>query len=222
MNIRKMDDNNGFLIEKRDSNHLVVIFGGINQGIGIPVFEFFNILNNKKSDKLFIRDFNQMWYLNGVDSDIFNFSKLKIKLNDKIKDYDKVSFVGNSMGGYAAILFGVLLNVDEVVAFSPQTFISSFYRFWFLDIRWRKQINRIHKAKLYSEYYDLKTVLKNHTEYTTSINLHYCSANRLDRIHSTRLKSLRNIHLISYPNGGHGLVKELKKTGELQQILNQL
>src|SRR5690554_3011391 len=124
MIIKQLDKNkDGFLIEKKGYKHLVVIFGGINQGIGIPVFEFFNILNEKSLDKVFVRDFNQMWYLNGVDSHVDTFEKLFLKLKRVIKGYEKVSFVGNSMGGYAAVLFGVLLNVNECVVFSPQTFI---------------------------------------------------------------------------------------------------
>ena len=35
----------------------------------------------------------------------------------------KVVFLGNSAGGYAAILFGVLLQVDSVYAFSPPTLL---------------------------------------------------------------------------------------------------
>jgi esterase/lipase len=39
----------------------------------------------------------------------------------EISGYKNVIFLGTSSGGYAAILFGSLLNVNSVVAFTPQT-----------------------------------------------------------------------------------------------------
>ena len=129
------DNNVGVLINNNGNSDVIVTFGGINQGIGIPVFEFFNILSDSKFDKIFIRDFNQMWYLKGIDEEISSFNNLLDYLRSLIKDYDRVIFLGNSMGGYAAILFGILLDVDKVISFSPQTFIGKFNRFIHFDNR---------------------------------------------------------------------------------------
>lgn len=222
MDEKKLAKKDGFLIEIKGSKHLVVIFGGINQGIGIPVFEFFNILKEKEIDKVFIRDFNQMWYLKGVDEEVNSFENLKTRLGDIIKKYNKVTFLGNSMGGFAAILFGTLLNVDNVIAFSAQTFINRRQRFWSFDKRWEKQIKKIHDAQLHSEYQDLKTVINNHPNSKTKINIYYSSKDRLDRKHSKRLRSFKNVSLNSFSKGGHAVIRELRDSGELHQILTQL
>jgi esterase/lipase len=51
----------------------------------------------------------------------------------KINKYDNICFIGNSMGGYAAILFGTLLNIDNIISFAPQTFIDKFNLFLYFD-----------------------------------------------------------------------------------------
>lgn len=217
------DNKEGFLVEQKGSKHLVVTFGGINRGIGLPVFEFFNILSESNIDKVFVRDFFQMWYLNGVDDTINTLEKLKVQLENIIKDYERVTFIGNSMGGYAAILFGTLLNVNKVISFAPQTFIDARNRFWKFDIRWRKQINNIHKTKVCKEYYDLKSFFNhNNISEKPSIEIYYSSNDRLDKLHAERMQSFKNINLFEFKDGGHEVIRVLKESGQLHTILRNL
>lgn len=71
-------------------------------------------------DLLFIRDAAKRWYLGelpGIGScfqDTLNF------LRQEFNKYETVVLTGFSMGGYAAILFGSLLNVNAVISFWPQ------------------------------------------------------------------------------------------------------
>lgn len=46
--------------------------------------------------------------------------------------------MGTSAGGYAALLFGYLLEADTAVAFAPQTFISPQERKRYGETRWGK------------------------------------------------------------------------------------
>src|SRR5690554_537187 len=98
---------NGNLIDLQGNKNLLVSFGGIYQGLGIPVFEFFNSISDIECDKIFLRDFNQAWYHKGVDSNLDDMEKVIEFLRSTIRKnkYDKVCFLGNSMGGYAALLF---------------------------------------------------------------------------------------------------------------------
>ena len=55
-----MEDNKeGILISRAGSRNLLVSFGGINQSLGMPVFEFYNSIKDIDCDKIFLRDFNQ-------------------------------------------------------------------------------------------------------------------------------------------------------------------
>lgn len=57
----------GKLEEFNGNKNLLVSFGGIAQGLGMPVFEFFNSISDIPCDKIFLRDFHQAWYQKGVD-----------------------------------------------------------------------------------------------------------------------------------------------------------
>jgi hypothetical protein len=61
------------------------------------------------------------WYLGGIRGIGKNVNHTIAFLRKEFTKYDKVVCVGISMGGYAAILFGSLLNVDYVIVNRPQT-----------------------------------------------------------------------------------------------------
>ena len=215
----------GVLIERNNSKNLLISFGGFKQGLGMPVFEFYNSFSSVTCDKIFIKDDNKAWYHKGIDEDLYSINLIYKYIKGVISegDYEKVCFVGNSMGGYAAILFGVLLNVDEILVFSPQTFINKWSRFIYKDKRWGIQMNEIYKYKNRSvEYFDLKRFLKRNKYYSGKLSLYYSINDKLDKIHAERLKNINFVELFPIDFGGHNIVRELKKTGDLNKILSKL
>ncbi len=68
---------------------------------------------------IFIRDIRKQWYIGGINSKIDSPNKLADFLKRETESY-KVFTIGSSAGGYAAILFGSLLNVNRVYAFNAQ------------------------------------------------------------------------------------------------------
>jgi hypothetical protein len=221
----KISDNNSPIISdySKKSNTLIVTFGGIAQGIGIPVFEFFNILEKQDVNKIFIRDFAQAWYHKGLwnmTNDLIETANLLSKEIEK-SGAERVIFFGNSSGGYAALLFGNLLSPDRVLCFSPQTFLSWHKRLFSLDFRWRKEIKKIYaKNSSQKDYLDLKNKFRENLNTKTQFFIHYCDTFRLDRIHAQELKNFEQISLIKHRKGDHGLIKLLKETGELENIIN--
>ena len=67
-------------------------------------------------------DKNRNSYHNGIVGISNNIDETLPHLQAQIAPYSNVIFLGVSSGGYAAILFGSLLNVKSVLAFIPQTF----------------------------------------------------------------------------------------------------
>lgn len=215
----------GVLIEKNNSKNLLISFGGFKQGMGMPVFEFYNCLNSVSCNKIFIKDDYQAWYHKGINEDLSSMNLLAKYLEGIILEgnYKKVCFVGNSMGGYAAILFGVLLNVDEILVFSPQTFINKWYRFKYNDKRWGIQINEIYKHQNSSnKYFDLKSFLKRNKKYSGKLSLYYSINDKLDKIHAERLKKINFVEYFPIDLEGHNIVRELKNSGDLNRILSKL
>lgn len=200
---------------------LLVSFGGIRQGMGIPVFEFYNSIKHIDCDKIFIRDFNQAWYHKGLNTELKDITAIANFLKEKIniESYSRVVFIGNSMGAYAAILFGVMCDVDHVVAFSPQSYIDKFRRFIFRDRRWKQELSQVYSHPgTQRQYFDLRPFLRK-AKYNCSIHIYYSSSLKLDKKHAERLSEIEAIKLHPNPDAGHTLVKYLRDQGLLNSII---
>jgi len=111
-----------------NKNLLIVTFGGISKKFsGTLPFEFLRFLHSHfpNYDKHFYVDSHQNWYQQGIDGFSNNIEETVQYLKKSIDKYKNVLFIGTSAGGYAAILFGSLLNINTVIAFTPQTILKS-------------------------------------------------------------------------------------------------
>lgn len=105
----------------------MVSFSGF--GIGepsmgtIPRFEFVRFLGKHFGAyaQHFYLDDKKCWYHQGIAGLSTNIPETVAYLASVIRPYTDVTFLGSSAGGYAALLFGSLLNVTRVIAFKPQT-----------------------------------------------------------------------------------------------------
>lgn len=220
-----MTDNKKPILEEinKNSNKLYILFGGIAAAMGMPSFEFYNSSRIIDENKIFLRDLSQSWYqcgLSGIGNTVFDIGKF---LDNKIKqiDPDEIFFVGNSMGGYAAILFASMLGCGKAIVFSPQTFISPIKRIKYKDWRWTKQIFNTYKATLLripQPIYDLKKVLsKNGSGYT--VDIFVSRNNKIDLAHANRVKNFNNIYVHIYNVSGHNLVRYLRDNDQLHTIM---
>lgn len=208
------------------SSVLVIAFSGKAGNLGIPAFEFFNIMRPFRVRKIFFRDLKHSWYHTRLPEICSSFDDAGVestrlylrRLIDSL-DVKRVVVIGNSAGAYAAILFGYLLAVEEVHAFSPKTFINPFKRLRYGEIgNWRKVLSLYSIKDRQKEYFDLKKVLLNHSS-QTCFQIYYSFHNYVDRVHAEHLGMIPNVTLRKYDYDRHGLVKHLKKTGELKDIV---
>jgi len=61
------------------------------------------------------------WYLDGLNGIGDNINDTILFLKEQTKNYDNIIFIGSSMGGYASILFGSIVNANHVISVNPQT-----------------------------------------------------------------------------------------------------
>ena len=215
--IKPVETEEDYLIDSNDEiKPLIIAFGGISGGIYQPVFEFKNFLQKTVDCHfIFVKDTNQCWYHKGaigLGNDIETVSHNLKNIINTI-NYSKVVTIGGSMGGFAALLFGSLLNVDGIISFSPQTFIDKESRKLHGDDRWSKQLKYVHK-NFNRIFFDLSNLKFNNIK-VYSI---YGKEDRLDKIHSEKLRS-KGINISSY-SGGHNVVKTIRDNGELIKIIN--
>lgn len=202
------------------SDVLFLSFGGVRMGAGIPPAEFHASLSGRDLPGYFIKDFRQSWYqegLLGLSQDIAGTEAVLRALIERHSPRHVVT-LGVSAGGYAAILFGALLGVDRVAAFSPQ-----------IDVD-----NQV--LKLYSGYDTpppkqfqagvrtppLRRFLRQQPK-LPEISVYYggehafdsSNARALDGIEQVKLKPLAGVAV-------HPVTVELRRTGELARILDEL
>lgn len=203
------------------SKHLYIVFGGIASNIGMPPFEFYQASKILNETRVFIRDVRQCWYhagLPGVSTDIITTARFLERLIGRHSP-EAVTMVGNSMGGFAALLFSSMIGNTHAVAFAPQTFISPVKRFWRRDSRWRRQIMQTYRAAWYLPgCWDLAK-LKPRAGWSADVFV--SKRHELDYVHATNLRGLPGVCIHEYAKGGHNLVKELRDSGELATILRR-
>ncbi|NII12136.1 alpha/beta hydrolase [Oleiagrimonas sp. C23AA] len=204
-----------------ESRQLYVFFGGMAAGIVIPPFEFYNSAKILEHNKMFVRDFAQSWYhtgLPGISQDIPGTVAYLRRTIDALAP-ERTYFVGNSMGGFAAMLFAGLTGVGEVIAFAPQTFISPWLRWRHGDRRWRGRIARTYRRSMFKpRVWDLKPLLEKQAD-PRPVSLFVSTDDELDHIHATHLADTPGVQIFARQGGGHDIVRTLRDSGELPAIM---
>lgn len=132
---------------------------------------------------------------------------------------DKTYFVGNSMGGYAALMFSSLIGIGEVIAFAPQTFISPLLRWKYKDDRWKNQILKTYKKSFFRKnIWDLKPLLLRQKVYQKK-SVYISKEDMLDCIHASHISSVPGVIIHEFESGGHEIVTKLRDEGKLPLIM---
>lgn len=209
----------------REGSTLLIAFGGMmGKFAGMPVFEFFSLVAREDPavKRVFVRDLRQAWYQHGVDGVGGSVPEVATRLRELAAASGawRVVTIGASAGGFAALLFGALIEADEVHAFSPQTFLDRRHRLLYLDRSNRAQIAALRASKGEDgPYFDVKRVLARAPGPTRYV-IHYPARSRTDVVHALRMWSLRSVELRSYPTRAHNVVGKLRDEGSLPALLD--
>ena len=234
-------DNDDYYLEDNDGDTLLILFAGIGWKDSIPTFIFYNFLKEYKNiDKLFLRDINCRYYLDGLKystRDLNSTIELLKNLtnasqntsqntsrNISKRQYKKIVALGCSAGGYAAILYGHLLKFDKVVVFSPQVVLNNKKNELIGDkYNAPKTCEWLTNRNINDVFYQKCLDLKNFLPLDTSIDIHYSQRanNGADKKHALYLES-ENCKIIEYDSNNHLLALELRDSGELKKIIDDL
>jgi hypothetical protein len=102
-----------------NSDRLVIYFSSASA----THLEGYKSLQDFKVNKLLIRDDARSWYngkIAGLSSDADDLVKKISTISRRFKS-SNITTAGSSMGGYAALLFGMLIKAGRIVAIAPQT-----------------------------------------------------------------------------------------------------
>ncbi len=120
----------------RRSDTLAVAFTGVMDGLGGIPFEFHRSISQSPWAGLFVRDTEKIWYQ--YDQSSIDALVRAVNRGASEAGATRVVCLGNSMGGFSAILFGRFLRADAVIAFAPQTCIEPTLTDAIGDFRWRQ------------------------------------------------------------------------------------
>jgi len=220
---KDLDD---YYMEDNNSDTLLISFAGMGWKHSIPTFIFYNFLKSYTNiDKLFLRDTDCRYYITGIKNSTTNF-KDTIDMYKKLitrKKYKKIVALGCSAGGYAAILYGQLLGIDKVIAFSPQTVLTDAKEKLIGDTYNAPKTCRWLRT-LYLDDLDYQKALdlNNYRPFNTVIDIHYSvNGNKgVDKKHAIYLQS-PNCNIIEHPGNNHMIALTLRDTGKLKEIIDE-
>jgi hypothetical protein len=195
------EDSNLKISEKQgDSENIFLCFSGVGKamgGIQIQQEEF-----NRATDgatAIFIVDKTRSW--GNIDWNL---------LSEVISPYlvnKRVFSIGNSMGGFYAILASRHFLIKKVISFVPQYSIHK--SIVPLETRWSMYTSKIRNWK----YISLEGSFNDKTEYHV-----FYGKDQEDAVHKKLFPKQKNIIMHTYP-GNHYIVKDLKDQGLLYGLI---
>lgn len=203
------------------SGKLFLFFGGVVGKIGMPPFEFYRSAGLLDYSRIFLRDASQAWYQRGLPGIGASAQEVGAYLLARIEESgaSEIRFVGNSMGGYAALMFCAMLGRGRAIAFAPQTFLGADKRTRHGDQRWSRQIESMQAAGVASDICDLRSWIRERWPEMTA-DVYVSSADALDMLHAEELGGFPNIRIHCFADAGHEIVRKLRDDGVLARILD--
>ncbi len=184
-------------------------------------------LYDQPFNSIFLRDRHSLWYHRGVNGlgnnigDVVAFLKLKIEHLQP----SMIVTIGQSMGGYAALIFGALLKADKIISFAPLSFIDPEKLNFFGDRRYYQALKKINDIKLDVKYLDVLEVfssVKHDPEIHVVFGVDGDSDRELvhmDSMHALRLQALPGCVLHALEGVGHLVVKHLADNEMMDSFL---
>lgn len=182
-----------------------------------PRFDW-NILKRFDTDVFLIKDIKMAWYLTGVDDISTDVMTTRDFIHKYIYKYDKLLFFGSSMGGYAAILYGSLVNHNNKIinAFAPQ--VSLDYN---VEIPNQWTIKAVkERVEPYISDFDKRFISLSDADISIPKNtfIHYSKHHLCDVYQSSLIHSNR----IGYDHDKHGIAVWMHENRLLMPYLTEL
>lgn len=215
---------------------LIMTFGYVDW-LEPPNFDFFGrikkfeALHHTCFNHLFLRDSLNAWYHRGIPGLGSHVDEVAGTLRGLIRSMgvSRVITIGQSMGGYAAIMFGLLLGADQVVAFGPLSHLNPDEALRYGDRRFLNAMQDLRANPPKSVYEDLSHMLKTfpfhgdlHLFYGTHPGHDDGVSGNFDALHAFRLAHYKRTFLYPYPAAGHPIIQWLIDQRQIDEVLARM
>lgn len=212
---------------------LVLAFGYVRYD-ALPHFDFFKPIKKLEDrlacrfNKILVRDVRNIWYHRGVPglgADVDEVARSLRTLIEAIRP-SRIVTIGQSMGGYAAILFGMLLAVDRIVAFGPLSHMDPDEAARRGDWSFHAPMQALQADPPRSSYTDL-VELGRAIDYRGELHVLFGThprdddglSSNFDAVHALRLARLPRVYLRPYPESAHTLIDWLIQHEQAEDVL---
>jgi hypothetical protein len=226
--------NASYLVDEIFAGEPLIISFGFVSWDGPPQFDFYSRtkklsqLAKKPINRILVRDLSNSWYQRGIPG----LGKTVDEVVDSLKQLidqiapSKVITIGQSMGGYAAIMFGQLLDVNQIIAFGPLSCLESAQAIAMRDTRWLSIMEALEVNPPTVRYFDLPTLCQA-SSHTPDVHIFYGKKPdpetpgtvNLDNLHASRFNVLSNCKIRAFEESGHAVVKYLVEHKLMDDLL---
>jgi hypothetical protein len=215
---------------------LVLAFGFVSWDTR-PAFDFYGRLKKLEQltgrhiNKILVRDSGNAWYHRRIAGLGEHPDETAAALRDMVRRIapSRIITIGQSMGAYAAIMFGALLEAHQVIAFGPLSFLDLEQARLYHERRWLPVMRELALNPPPSGYYDLAALCQQRAA-QTRLQIIFgtdpghadaSEAVNLDAMHAHRIAAAGNCVLSPFPHSGHAVVQHLIDTRSLDAMLAQ-
>lgn len=224
----------GCLIDRVIPGRPLIISFGFVDWTNPPIFDFFGRTKKledrigQRLNRILIRDVVNSWYHRGVPGLGTHVDEVAATLRGLVRSIgpSEVITIGQSMGGYAAILFGMLLDADRIVAFGPLSHLDPVEAERYGDRRFLPVMEQLRDDPPKSGYYDLVELGKAvdyrgdlHVLFGTHPGIDDGVSGNLDAIHAFRLAKLPRVTLHPYSQSVHAVIQWLIDHKQIDDVL---
>ncbi|PKG98797.1 hypothetical protein [Paraglaciecola sp. MB-3u-78] len=208
--------------EIRDSDSLVIAITGFRNKLNLPVNEFFEQASLTSASKIVVIDPSFRVGLSGIPPEYPTFFDIIEYLRNQIAEipHKQLIVTGTSAGAHSAILFGHLLEADQVVSFAPYTYLNRSKMSELKDPSLQTMSRVIDGLELLDDrvksYFDLMNVVATWNG-KTKYYIHVSKYHDWDRRRANYLKGVDSLKVIEHPFSEHSVASRLAKFNRLAQ-----
>lgn len=184
--------------------------------------------SGRRFNRILVRDFMNSWYHRGVPGLGDDVDEAAVNLGSIIDAISpsRIITIGQSMGGYAAILFGMLLRADRIVAFGPLSHLDAERAKEYGDrafIPVMQDLRTDPPKRVYDDLVRLGKALnfrgELHVIFGTRTQNDDGVHGSFDAVHALRLAQLPGTILHPYPESLHAVVQWLIDNQRIDDLL---
>ena len=199
-----------FHVERgEDPRTLIVAFAGVLPWTDKVKFAFKDLCARLGYSRILLCDPYRLCYMRGVGPTPSDFQSVLDRVRREIDRLspERMVFLGESIGGHAAILAGHLLRADSVHAFAPFTYLNLSNILASRDWTALRQRRRVIAGLYFHAWrnrhlFDLRRLLSQPNG-ITRYYVHVCRARRRESRYANHILGVPGVHVIPHPKEIH-------------------